>query len=136
MIVDANVALKWFVIEPDSDAAHRLLSSGDALWAPEVILAELANVAWLKIRDEQMDKAVAGELFVALKRLIDVFVPAADLASRALQISIALDHPAYDCFYLALAERERAPLVTADMRLFRKVAGTPFDRLVHPLRGL
>jgi predicted nucleic acid-binding protein len=28
-----------------------------------------------------------------------------------------LDHPVYDCFYLALAERERAPLISADKRL-------------------
>jgi predicted nucleic acid-binding protein len=41
----------------------------------------------------------------------------AELAARATEIAIALKHPIYDCFYLALAERERAPLISADKRL-------------------
>ena len=39
------------------------------------------------------------------------------LADEALRIAVAINHPAYDCFYLALARREAAPLVTADKRL-------------------
>ena len=40
-----------------------------------------------------------------------------------------LNHAAYDCFYLALAEREGAPIHTADKKLLRKLEGTPFARL-------
>ena len=36
------------------------------------------------------------------------------LQEQALALAIDLKHPVYDCFYLALAERENAPLVTAD----------------------
>jgi predicted nucleic acid-binding protein len=35
-----------------------------------------------------------------------------------------LDHPDYDCFYLALAEQRQATLVTADRRLLNRVRGT------------
>jgi predicted nucleic acid-binding protein len=31
-----------------------------------------------------------------------------------------LNHPIYACFYLALAERERAPLVCADKKMIKK----------------
>jgi hypothetical protein len=34
-------------------------------------------------------------------------------------------HPVYDCFYLALAEQANASFVTADSRLFERLAGTP-----------
>lgn len=44
-------------------------------------------------------------------------VPLGDLAGRATEIAIELNHPIYDCFYLALAERERAPIVSADAKL-------------------
>jgi len=47
----------------------------------------------------------------------EALVPVEDLRNRALELAIELDHPIYDCFYLALAERERCPLVTADKRL-------------------
>ncbi len=37
-------------------------------------------------------------------------------AEQALTIAIELDHPIYDCFYLALAIRESTYVVTADNR--------------------
>jgi predicted nucleic acid-binding protein len=47
-------------------------------------------------------------------------------------IASQLDHPVYDCFYLALAEARDALLVTADRRLLRKLRGTPWvERVVN-----
>lgn len=39
----------------------------------------------------------------------------------ALTISFDLDHPVYDCCYLALTRRLGSTLVTADKRLIGKV---------------
>jgi predicted nucleic acid-binding protein len=55
------------------------------------------------------------------------------LKDRALAIAIELRHPAYDCFYLALAERSASQLVTAHDRLIRRCANTPFGKLVQSL---
>ena len=45
-----------------------------------------------------------------------VLVPSKDLLARALEIAQTLDHPIYDCFYAAAAERWEAPLVTDDRK--------------------
>jgi predicted nucleic acid-binding protein len=45
-----------------------------------------------------------------------------------------LDHPVYDCFYLALAELERTILVTADTRLLGKVGSTSWEERVVDLK--
>ncbi len=44
-----------------------------------------------------------------------------------------LDHPVYDCFYLALAIQEQYPVITADARFHDKVRGHPYlsDRIRH-----
>jgi predicted nucleic acid-binding protein len=52
------------------------------------------------------------------------FRPLAALARRALEMAASLDHPIYDCFYLALAEQLDAMLVTADDRLLCRLQGT------------
>ena len=49
--------------------------------------------------------------------------PTASLVAHASAIALQIDHPVYDCLYLACAEAEGAPLVTADTRLQRAAAG-------------
>jgi predicted nucleic acid-binding protein len=46
------------------------------------------------------------------------------LAATAARTALEIDHPVYDCFYLALAELESTQLVTADARLVAKTRGT------------
>jgi predicted nucleic acid-binding protein len=52
-----------------------------------------------------------------------------DLARR-------LNHPIYDCVYLALAERERARFVTADQRLLRRAVSLRAGTMLVDLRSL
>jgi predicted nucleic acid-binding protein len=52
------------------------------------------------------------------------------LALRALVISSLLDHPAYDCFYLALAEQRGSIVVSADRRLLQRLSGTVWEAMV------
>jgi predicted nucleic acid-binding protein len=44
--------------------------------------------------------------------------PTDDLVSEANRLSWSLDHPIYDCLYIALALRENSTLVTADAKQF------------------
>jgi predicted nucleic acid-binding protein len=61
--------------------------------------------------------AQAKEIAARLHRGVLELRPTAPLAPRAVELALGLDHPVYDCFYLALAETEKAELVTADLRL-------------------
>ena len=51
--------------------------------------------------------------------LVDQFEPDRELQVEALALACHLDHPVYDCLYLALARREAARILTADQRLQR-----------------
>ena len=46
LVLDASVAVKWFVEEPGTAAALALLAEDESLIAPELVIAEVANVAW------------------------------------------------------------------------------------------
>jgi predicted nucleic acid-binding protein len=114
MIVDASVALKWVLPEPGSDAARAL--HGSDLAAPEILLAEAANALWRHAITGRLSSDDATRSLQQLLALGLKFLPIEDDAASALALAIRLNHPAYDCFYLAAAIRERSHLVTADTR--------------------
>ena len=125
LVVDASVALKWFVAdEPDADQALAIVRDGAVLAAPDLVIAEVCNAAWRLARLCRISQAQLDEIALVLPRFFDPLVSASGLAPRAVAIAGQLDHPVYDCLYLALAEAEQAVLVTADMRLLAKVRAT------------
>jgi predicted nucleic acid-binding protein len=129
LVVDASVAFKWFVPEPASDRALLLLDLNDALIAPELILVEVINAMWARLRGRENFATVVGDATRSLPRILESTVPAAPLMARALAMTIELNHPLYDCIYLALAEREAAFLVTADDSFRRKVTDSSLSGL-------
>ena len=46
--------------------------------------------------------------------------PSTELVIEAAVLAVHIDHPVYDCVYLACAEAAAAPLVTADERLAQR----------------
>ena len=90
------------------------------LIAPDLLVAECANIFWKKVQRGELLKAAT--LFAA--RLLQgaeiELLPTRSLFETATRISIEIDHPAYDCLYLALAEK-KCQFVTADERFLRKL---------------
>ena len=116
-VVDASVAVKWFVDEARSPEARALLASGQQIIAPDLIIAETCNTAWKKVRRGDISREQGEAMVRALPLSFDRLAPTAPLSERALELAQRFDHPAYDCFYLALAESESAVLVTDDDKL-------------------
>ena len=131
-VVDASVAIKWLVAETDSKRADRLLLH--ELCAPGFLYLECANALWRFVRRGEATVEQAREKLRALHRLDISQVPQSDLVHRALKIACTLDHPTYDCLYLAAAERENARVVTADTRLLNKLAASTLDHLALSLQ--
>ena len=122
VVVDASVALKWFVAEPGSLEAQQLLEAaaqGDlVLLAPEHWVAECANALWKKLtRLRTLPITLAFEALEGLADTAMSTVPTRTLITRAFAISVQRNCSVYDALYLALALATAARFVTADRRL-------------------
>src|SRR5512134_3927993 len=133
VIIDASVALKWFMEEPESDIARGILDGDEPLAAPDLIVAEVCNGAWKAVRRNLMTAIQADAMAHQLPRVFEALHPAEGLAAAAMQMARDLDHPVYDCFYLALAEQRDARMVTADRRLIERLHGTAWETRVCAL---
>jgi len=133
LVVDASVAARWFLSIEKADAAVALLTSGEQLIAPDFVVVELANAAWKATIFGNVPIETTGDFVKKSAGLFHELVPASELQDRAFEIALALKHPAYDCFYLALAEQRECQLVTADEKLLRRCARTPFVGLIRAL---
>ena len=123
LLVDASVAVKWVVGEPGA-ADATLLRAAFGFVAPDLITAECINILWKKVRNGELSPSEAELAANMLAKSGWDLRSAAPYMSSALRLSIALDHPAYDCLYLVMAAAEGFELVTADERLLRKVAAS------------
>jgi predicted nucleic acid-binding protein len=135
-VVDASVVVDW--VAPDADAngpARRLLdrwaADGVSVFAPRLLLEEVANALLTGCRSGRWDGQAADTAFGLLERLpVSLVDDRLDLGA-AWDLSRRYDnHPVYDMLYVAVARRLHEPLVTADASLIRRL-GSP-DFIVLP----
>jgi len=134
LVIDASVAVKWVVEEEGTKEALALRNR--ALAAPDLLIAECANILWKKVRRNELSEQEAVFAAGLLARADIELMAMRPYLEAAVRIAVALDHPAYDCIYIALAEAEGLRFVTADMSLLRKVRRQASERYADRVVGL
>ena len=122
-VVDASVALKWSLPEEDSDLARELLRK--TLIAPDWWLVEAGNGLWKSVGRREISAAEAVVLLADLNDVPVTSVDARTILGPAVMLGCELNHPVYDCLYLALAVERDIGLVTADSRFIRALSNHP-----------
>ena len=133
-VVDASVAVKWLVSEAHSDKAAALLDGKNTLAAPELMFVEATNALWALARRGEIKNAdVMEAVDVLADTPVAVPLTARQLLPSAAKLASDLDHPVYDCVYLALSMHTEHPVVTADRRFYEKTKNHPYlsARVVH-----
>lgn len=132
-VIDASVAVKWFVRENLHDEALRLLEYRERFAAPELIVSEVTNIAWKKVVRNEISREQARAITIAISQYIPTLRRSVELSERALELALILNHPVYDCLYLACAEVAGGKLITADRKLYQSVQGSEFESLINYL---
>lgn len=120
LVVDASVAVKWFVNEENSNKALELkesfLKRQIELIAPDFIILEILNaLRYNKKKESELVRANKDlfELSINLKRLNDL------LSAKAIENSIKYSITIYDALYVTLAQIHGTFLITSDKALYK-----------------
>jgi predicted nucleic acid-binding protein len=137
-VLDVSVAVRWVIPNQLTPKALRLRGDYEnkihELVAPDIFIAEAANALTKAERQKLIAVGQSTPLHTKITTSLPDLHSHFPLVARALAISSQTRSSFYDCLYVALAERERCELVTADEKLVRNLkAQFPF---VRPLASI
>ncbi len=126
IVIDACVAVKWFLKEADSDKASLLfeLHSGQIavpeLFAVEVLAALVRNGNIHKPAIPEMRESAFAFAGILAGSMLEIIPATPGMLLAATEQAFDIGHPLKDCLYLALAMELGCPLVTTDAKFAGK----------------
>ena len=127
-VVDASVAVKWYVEEDLSDDAAKLLAEGFELNVPELIYPEFGNILWKKVRRGEASPAESRNIVDRFRGLNLRRHPHTFLLKSAFIGAEVTGQTVYDWTYLSLAVFLDCEFVTADRRFLDSLASSSMSK--------
>lgn len=134
VVLDTSVIMKWFSMEESRKQALKILNEvvkgRITLVEPELILYEMVNALWFgkRITIRKINRIVNE-----FTRLEPEIAPIdSNLLSTVLDLMNRFPITAYDASFIALANRNKIPLITADIKHHQKA----FSEFIVPLPSL
>ena len=129
-VVDASVVVKWYVEEPDSEAARALFREMEEFAVPDLLFAEASTVLWKKARRGEITAEEARDISgLVIDGPFEVYGNR-ELAAEAVRIALEYSITPYDASYVALAMRLGVACATADRKLVGKLLDTAVARYI------
>jgi predicted nucleic acid-binding protein len=125
LVIDASVAVKWFVGEARHELARDVLRDGILLAAPDLLLVEVANALRNKVRTKIIQEPQAKAAIRVLPEYFERLVRPSGSLAEAFDLACRLNHPVADCVYLVCALEDGTALLTDDEKLFKKARALP-----------
>jgi len=129
-VVDASVAMKWFIPETHAEAAGRLQDTTYQLHAPAFFVLELGNVLCKKIRRKELTREEGEAILEELEHVPMQQHPDWRLFRSAYALAHETHRSLYDCLYLALAETIDGQVVTADRKFYTSLGNGQYGQRV------
>lgn len=127
-VVDASVAVKWYIPEILDGHAEKLLTNGDELFAPDLIIPETSSIIWKKIRRNELTADEGNDILNALLRSGISIRPHRSVARSAFTGACLSGQTVYDWTYLALAISLSCEFVTADRQFYDSLSDTSIGK--------
>ena len=118
-VIDACAAVKWAFEEKYGSEALKFMGERLSLTAPDLILYECSSVVQKKVWLGEMNEETAWQGYELIFQSDSIqLVDSRLLINPAYHLAVGLNHAIYDCYYLALAQKQDAVVVTTDRKFF------------------
>ena len=115
VVLDANAAVEVALKGKAAGPLSATLSQSEEVIAPELLVPEVVNAVWKYHQFAEFDLGKCEKILELAVGLVDRLISHREIYREAFALSRAQKtHAAYDMFYLALALREDAVLLTLD----------------------
>ena len=129
-VVDANIVVKWYIEEPDSEAARAVFWETEEFSIPDLLFLETASILWKKTRRRELTHQEALEISDLITEGPFEIYSSRSLAGEAVRIALEHEITPYDASYVALAMKLKTDCATANRKLFEKLRTTDLREYV------
>ncbi len=124
VVVDASVAIKWFIDEEETDRARALLvdSAHGSILGPPILASEVTNAIYQRLRRRDIAPGEAEEALLGFLAMRIQLVSPPGLYQEAFAFARAHGlRDSYDSLYVVLARMVEGDLWTDDRVLLKSV---------------
>lgn len=125
-VIDACVAIKWFLPETGYKNAGAILRKHNKMIAPDLFFVEMDAIITKKVRQKLTEREDASNIYDEVRNIPFQVVPYTLISKIAFDLSSALSITQYDACYLSVAIEFDQKVYTADKRFFNGMKNTPF----------
>jgi len=112
-VIDASALVKYFAKERGWKKVSELILDG--VVSIELVVKEVANSLWKKVRQGDMEPEVALTLIGKVPKIVKIDSQS-PFMTRAFKIALQYSITVYDALYIALAENRKYELITCDKK--------------------
>ena len=120
VVIDASAAIEIVLDRTHAATMATALDRAEEVLAPDLFVAEVTNTIWKYGNFHKLSADAGGQALEEAIQLPDTIVTCESLYRDAFLLARTLGKAAYDMFYLALARREDAVLMSMDTGLRRE----------------
>ena len=116
-VVDASAAVEIALFKDKAHVFKAALAESEIVIAPDLYISEVTNAFWKYRTVTGISDSQCLEAIQLCLEMVDDFVSTKELWREVFAQSVSSKHSVYDVFYLVVARRNSAQLVSCDKKL-------------------